>query len=135
MNKLGKGWFLTGFLALAFGNAIGAVYMFRGDVLLVMGGVFLMVSGYQVMHYGTHREGMVNFDAVHPAEETSRGLIRVWGQTVLLLLVSIYTISQGFVIGSQATQQAFTIIDMGLCGGLIVMGYVTGHMAIHGKVL
>ena len=128
-------WFLFGFLALAGGNAVGAVYMFRGNVPAVMFGVFSMVSGYQIMHFAAHGEGMVTLQAIAGDQTESRASITTWASTVGLLVVSIYLIAQGFVIGSQATLRAFTMADMVLCGGAIVGGYITGHMAIHGVAL
>lgn len=132
MDQRGAVWFLSGFLSLALGNAVGAVYMFRGNVLAVMVGVFLMVGGFQSMHYGSHGTGMVDVQSLVESDGNSQATLKTWALTVVFLSLSIFFIAQGFVIGSQAALQSFTIVDMALCGGSIVGGYITGHIGIHG---
>lgn len=128
-------WSGLGFLCLTFGNALGAVHMFRGNVPSVMLGVGLMFGGYQMIHYGIHSKGMVVLRSNGQPDETLRGAIRNWVGPVFLLGIAIYCIAQGFVIGAQAAIHSFTIVNMGATGALIVGGYMTGHMAVHGVPL
>lgn len=128
-------WGIAGFFGLTFGNAFGAVHMFRGDLLATMGGVGLMFVGFQAIHYGFHGEWIVNRV---PNRSTGAGSDRPvygWILTLALLLVSVYCIAQGFVIGAQAAVQSFTLVDMGVTGGFVVGGYITGHVAVHGVPL
>lgn len=135
MDRRGSGWFGIGFLALTFGNAIGAVHMFRGDLIAVMTGVALMFGGFQVMHYGAHGEGMVSQLSYDSSEMTIESSVRTWILTPLLLLVAVYCIAQGFVIGAQAAVQSFTLVEMGSSAAFIVGGYMVGHVSIHGVLL
>jgi hypothetical protein len=128
-------FFVGGFLALAAGNAIGAVYMFRGNVPVVMVGVALMVGSYQLMHYGSHARGMVGGLSTNAAGQVSVRSSVNQLTTVLGLLVSVYLIARGFVIGSQAALGTVTLMDMVLCGGAIVAGYIVAHLSVHGEVL
>lgn len=125
-------WFGLGFLALAFGNALGAVHMFRGNVVVVMAGVGLMFGGYQVMHYGTHDEGMVSLLSDRRLRAGQVGSVRSCLPTLALLVVAVYCIAQGFVIGAQAALGSVTLPEMAMTGGFIVGGYMTGHTAVHG---
>lgn len=134
MERRGLAWFGLGFLALAFGNALGAVHMFRGNVGPVMGGVALMFGGYQVMHYGAHGEGMVSLSGRGVGRTVTEG-IPAWVEPTVLLVVAVYCISQGFVIGAQAAVTSFTPTDMAATGAFIVGGYMTGHVAVHGVPL
>lgn len=126
-------WFGVGFFALSLGNAVGAVHMFRGRVIFVTIGVGLMFGGFEMMHYGAHGEGMVTelwgrSSQAGPGSEVS---LRTWILSPVLLLIAIYCIAQGFVIGAQAAVHSFTLVDMGATGVFIVGGYMTGHMAVH----
>jgi hypothetical protein len=128
-------WFGIGFLALTFGNALGAVHMFRGNVPIVTVGVALMLSGYQSMHYGVHKEGLVNISSNHSSERFIHNTFRDRILPLVLLVVAVYCIAQGFVIGAQAAVHSFTLIDMASSGGLIVGGYMMGHIVVHGVPL
>lgn len=134
MDRRGSLWFAVGFLAVTFGNALGAVHMFRGNVAPVMAGVTLMYAGYQAMHYGTHGEGMVSLSRSGTGER-SLAAVRTRMVAGLLLVVAVYCIAQGFVIGAQAAVTSFTLIDMVVTGAFIVGGYMTGHVAVHGVPL
>lgn len=134
MDQRGMLWFGIGFITLAFGNALGAVHMFRGNIPLVMAGVVFMFGGYQTMHYSAHGQGMVS-----PFSERSgdsyQMKIRTWVVPTLLLVVATYCIAQGFVIGAQAAITSFTLFDITTTGLFIVGGYMIGHIAIHGVPL
>ncbi len=134
MVRRGLLWFGLGFLALALGNAVGAVHMFRGNVVPVMVGVALMFAGYQVMHYGAHGEGLVSVSG-SDVGRPSAGWVRPLVVPGVLLVVAIYCISQGFVIGARAAVTSFGPTDMVATGTFIVGGYMTGHVAVHGVPL
>lgn len=126
---------LIGLLLLAVGTAIGDVYMFRGNVPAVMVGVFLIVVGYQTIHYGVHGNGMVRRLSSHSSEAVTPTSRFNWIQSVVFLLLSVFLVAQGFVIGAQATMKALSIVDMVACGAFIVGGYITGHVGVHGEIL
>jgi hypothetical protein len=135
MDEVESLWFGSGFLAISFGNALGAVHMFRGNVPVVMASVALMFAGYQVLHYAAHGEGMVSLSWDRHTETGVTGATRSRGVPVVLLVVAVYCIAQGFVIGAQAAVSSFTLFDMGATGAFIVGGYMTGHAAVHGVPL
>jgi hypothetical protein len=87
--------FGLGFLALALGNAVGAVHMFRGNVSLVTTGVGLMVGGFQIMHYGSHGSGLVTL-SVDRSSESLRDTVETWLVPPALLLAAVFCIAQGF---------------------------------------
>lgn len=128
-------WMLVGFLVLSLGTALGDVYMFRGKVPVVMVGVALIVAGYQLIHYGCHGDGLVRTLSNHEFGGNSTETVLDWARTLVLLVLSVYLIAQGFVIGAQATMQPLRLISMLACGLFIVGGYVAGHIGVHSEVL
>lgn len=128
-------WVLVGFVVLSLGTALGDVYMFRGEVPVVMVGVALIVAGYQLIHYGCHGDGLVRTLSNHEFGGNSTETVFDWARTVVLLVLSVYLIAQGFVIGAQATMQPLKLTSMLACGLSIVGGYVVGHIGVHSEVL
>lgn len=128
-------WVLVGFLVLSLGTALGDVYMFRGDVPVVMVGVALIVAGYQLIHYGCHGDGLVRTLSNHEFGGSSTETVLDWARTLVLLVLSVYLIAQGFVIGAQATMRPLELTAMLACGLFIVGGYVVGHIGVHSEVL
>lgn len=128
-------WVVLGFLALSVGTALGDVYMFRGEVPVVMVGIALIVAGYQLIHYGCHGDGLVRTLSNHEFGGTGVEKLLDWARTLLLLVLSVYLIAQGFVIGAQATMAPLEPTSMLACGLFIVGGYVAGHIGVHSEVL
>lgn len=128
-------WVIVGFIVLSLGTALGDVYMFRGEVPVVMVGVALIVAGYQLIHYGCHGDGLVRTLSNHEFGGTGVEKVVDWTKTLVLLVLSVYLVARGFVIGAQATMGALEPTSMLACGLFIVGGYVAGHIGVHSEVL
>lgn len=129
-------WVTVGFLVLSLGTALGDVYMFRGEVPIVMFGVALIIAGYQLIHYGCHGDGLVRTLSNHEFGGTGVEKVLDWTKTLVLLVLSVYLVARGFVIGAQAaTTATLEPTSMLACGLFIVGGYVAGHIGVHSEVL
>lgn len=135
MDKWSLCWHIIGLLTLALGTSIGDVYMFRGRVPIVMTGIVLVVAGYQLIHYGSHGDGLVRRLSNHEFGESDRETTADWLKTIVMLALSVYLVAQGFVLGAQATVGTLQASEMAACGLFIVGGYVAGHVGVHGEFL
>lgn len=135
MNGRGLYWKIIGLLILSVGTSISNVYMFRDRVSIVMTGIGLVVIGYQLIHYGTHGDGLVRWLSNHEFGDSNREATTDWIKTIGMLTLSVFFVAQGFVLGAQATIGSLRVSEMGACGLFIVGGYVIAHVGVHGELL
>lgn len=125
----------VGLVALALGTAVAAVYIFRGETIVVTVGVLLAAFGHDTIHYTFHGESMLNLTPNAESEPMGYGVL-VGAVTIAgLLAFGCFLIAYGFTIGAQAALSSVTPSEMATSGSAAVSGYIVGNFAIHGELL